>query len=1415
MPLPKFLKHIALFAAATLTVSAQSLPPSDFTARFVRDDNGDASIEWQTTPGYADTLERSADSLEWSPVGAPVYGFGHLVSVAVPGARRSTAGGAPAEAVPSYPFLLLYYPASHQIVASWLIGDSHYRKTLSSPWVGLEFPLGLMHTVPEPEPGYRLCITRFEAHARAWPLPDSAALPPEAEAYLAKLTGEFDAIAAELANPDPPTGSQQIGSGSESADRRFLYRVRRTWLDSDGDGLNDFDELAGGFGDPFDADTDDDGTRDYDPATLDDADADTDGDGVRNGEDAVPYDELLSWARSPEARYLMLRLPQSIETDGRVFINNEGRIAFVERNNGIKLHTWKPGDDEVETFTAGTAAHTFESLIGIDDDGTVYFSQSFDSGDPASPLPEITLHRWPLGNAGISDIPQPEFPGAPGNHTSPAGGIPPYAFFNAYDFPGVNAAGELFCNTYYGATAIVPWPNEAEPISSYYQECVRWGLIRTGNGWVGWNEFDEWWGPEVVHYPAQGGVPAHDELTLFYEPNQPVVRRFHTFAAISRGGAFYGHTGDSYPFNPEPPPGATYLNWAGTASQSVLVPASLGLYPMSQNDWAPEIPQALTPTQKFRPPFRPGNLTVCNDSRLALRKHTGQFASTLFRNWTGRPDDPAQSVSPPISGGNNRFYVNNCGEILHSADPSDLGTAAIWRNGRSAALWALIAGEPDLLPEAINDSGVIAAVERVQENGVTEKFPVVLVPISLDFVSRNPITEEYTFLGGTIPVSPLNPTVELKTITSTVSNEGVLTVSYMARARDVYAELTGSPSVAGTLDIFVNGQLVGSVSGTAVTTGDDFDLPWEKSNSERQFQGTFTVQITDPNAVAVSFATKENGMDRIGRADATVVLDRVSYLPVPASSPGSVTVTFPIEPSNGARDSVVLSGGISATLQERIGHIDSLFFESGDAGQVTSYAFGLRALPPPSATPRYVSGTLKIQSDTSTVVVNGSWEETAAGSRVFNCVDFGTFVPAPKTLRVIDTVITDHGQGPNDDPPATPYAVRLSVPKGMAALFNGQHGLAATVDGIPVAMTTSPGASVPAPDPLYDHLYVSSGAGQMAVYAANPDLPTGFCPNPEKCEFSLVESGSEGPSFQAASFTSGGATETTEPPPTDDPYVRPDGPYTIEDARMLFALLLGPGAAEILEWYEGQGLVININETAWPWIDQREWSWEELSGADQLRPNHGSPTLWLHRKELPTLEKAVQGLWEALLELQKWAKSPGRVTTSLHITPSWWEELATRMGDGVTSIEDFLHLWQHGLKDSLTGSIAAFGRSFVDSVSFFSLAGGIIVMSYDGAKSLSIGEAKAGAATLFVTLLTVKGGSMARTLHKQFQAGRLKKLVFKLPDGSRAVIEPAIMEALNVATRKHEFRSALFVELRPMIADGRITRACLHWPFCM
>jgi hypothetical protein len=260
---------------------------------------------------------------------------------------------------------------------------------------------------------------------------------------------------------------------------------------------------------------------------------------------------------------------------------------------------------------------------------------------------------------------------------------------------------------------------------------------------------------------------------------------------------------------------------------------------------------------------------------------------------------------------------------------------------------------------------------------------------------------------------------------------------------------------------------------------------------------------------------------------------------------------------------------------------------------------------------------------------------------------------------------------------------------------------------------------------------------------------------------------------------------------------------------MMFGLLNGPGAAEVLEWYENQGLAIKINETAW-WGDPWDWYWDYISGYDAILRPDKTPTLWLSRKELPTLEKAVQGLAEALVELQEMAKSPAKVRSTLRIEPSFWEDLGNRMADGTTSKEEFIRLWQQGLKDAVSGSFSAFGRSFAESLSIYYMSVGVMVMSYDGAKAISEGDAKAGAVSLFVTLLTVKGGSMARTLHKQFKAGRIKKLVLKLPGGGRAEIKEAMIAALDVATRKHDYRSALFVELRPMIADGRITRQNLE-----
>jgi hypothetical protein len=131
----------------------------------------------------------------------------------------------------------------------------------------------------------------------------SPALEPQAE-FLASATLLADATDTDADGMpdvfevayalDPQVDDAAADPDGDGLDNlgEFLAGTSPTEPDTDGDGLSDFDEDAGGVTDPTDADTDDDGMPDgwelahgLDPANDADAGDDPDGDGRTNGEE--------------------------------------------------------------------------------------------------------------------------------------------------------------------------------------------------------------------------------------------------------------------------------------------------------------------------------------------------------------------------------------------------------------------------------------------------------------------------------------------------------------------------------------------------------------------------------------------------------------------------------------------------------------------------------------------------------------------------------------------------------------------------------------------------------------------------------------------------------------------------------------------------------------------------------------------------------------------------------------------------------------------------------------------------------------------------------------------------------------------------------------------------------------------------
>jgi hypothetical protein len=620
------------------------------------------------------------------------------------------------------------------VVAAWNSGGLLHHKRLGGDWPFLPITGGLMLDVTPPsESPYRLLIFHFGARSTATAPADEPLLDSEAQAYLSKLTSNFNNILQELSNPNPPDPAETLGGAGGATDRHLAFRVQRTLLDSDGDGLSDIWELENGFSSPTLFDTDGDGTPDYDPASLVDPNADTDKDGIRNEEDAVPYDKNLTWGLTPECHYALLRLPLAAGgTEYRayntgIFLNNHGRIAFRRENVAPSLNTilctWKPGET---TVTESTLATGDEGLvIGLSDQdtsGVIYF-QNLDSLDSDESWVTYTVNRWTIGGARAPLI-EPDFD-PPLVPTAPLNGNYDFSRFSSYagldgGLAGVNGTGEVFSNAYLART------EETEGDGEPWTLSLRRGSIFTDGDWISWRGSQAVTG--AAYDPLGQGI-----LVNFNEPTGIRVAA-HRFYAFSRGGNVFGIVTWLYPGASQEENDDTFEHspyWgdnSGTSEAVTGLPLNtvLGLY--SQNDWSPEPVTPLTGPSgaQFRAPYRPGPLFF-NGAEFVLRTSAGgPWKRVTARHWSGSPSQLPEFTSlastPLVPA---PFLINNRGEVLHNGN----GGISVWRNGKTTPLSALTADPAagSLAPESINDQGVIAAIVP----GTSTSVPVLLLPVEI------------------------------------------------------------------------------------------------------------------------------------------------------------------------------------------------------------------------------------------------------------------------------------------------------------------------------------------------------------------------------------------------------------------------------------------------------------------------------------------------------------------------------------------------------------------------------------------------------------------------------------------------------------------------------------------------------------
>ena len=266
---------VTVLVAAAFSSPAQT-PPPEPTVTFHRDAVGHASLQWDSSLGYEDTLEKSVDTLTWAPVAGPFYGLAQHLSVAVPEADTQTGGsGPPTGPMPKYLDFVFNRYSGNTLTASWQGTAGSVHKALPASWAALDLPILTFHTRPDLTPTHYILIYEAPGVTAGSAPPDSSLNAADAATWDV-LNSSYQGIAERLAAGPIENGGTQSSTTSQTGLRGYFRVVRRS-KDSDEDRLTDAQELAWGLSSAFDPDSDHDGIPDHRE--------DFDGDGLLNYEE--------------------------------------------------------------------------------------------------------------------------------------------------------------------------------------------------------------------------------------------------------------------------------------------------------------------------------------------------------------------------------------------------------------------------------------------------------------------------------------------------------------------------------------------------------------------------------------------------------------------------------------------------------------------------------------------------------------------------------------------------------------------------------------------------------------------------------------------------------------------------------------------------------------------------------------------------------------------------------------------------------------------------------------------------------------------------------------------------------------------------------------------------------------------------
>jgi hypothetical protein len=354
---------------------------------------------------------------------------------------------------------------------------------------------------------------------------------------------------------------------------------------------------------------------------------------------------------------------------------------------------------------------------------------------------------------------------------------------------------------------------------------------------------------------------------------------------------------------------------------------------------------------------------------------------------------------------------------------------------------------------------------------------VLLLPIELDYITRDPKTGEYGKLGGLMAESQPMPEVEVEADDTRLTANGSLEVDVTIRVRDPLSEITTTNKL-NSLTIYVNEEAYETVNNLSSQASGGTVPVWQPHQSQVELTRTITIPQPDPGVVNIRVQTAANAAGNVGWGGVAVTLGRNTTQIHDVAATRSISFTTAASLSAQQVDQITLQvdGQTSATLTETVA--DSQVFTGTVATANGSRSASLtiqRGLTFSTTQANQVYGNLGLSDGSgNTEQIMGRWLETAVNSRHFNVSTFGEWNDGDRSLLFIS------GTSPLNSSPENflePFVVRVTVPESVATALQDNDGwLALKLFGQDVTLIEK-NDFVPddAPASGMKHLYIASG----------------------------------------------------------------------------------------------------------------------------------------------------------------------------------------------------------------------------------------------------------------------------------------------------------------------------------------------------